>query len=53
MSSIYKILSKQQTWLLKVLNGNTIHNRAIRTLDFLRKTTNAVLSGPQVVDVIK
>ena len=30
-----------------------LNNRGIRTLDFSRKTTNAVLSGPQKVDVIK
>ena len=30
-----------------------IHNRGIRTFDFSRKTTNAVLSGQQTVDVSK
>ena len=29
------------------------YNRGIRTLDFSRKTTNAVLSDQQIVDVFK
>ena len=32
---------------------NNISIRGIRTLDFSRKTTNAVLSDLQIVDVIK
>ena len=45
--------------LLRVHNGHFIdsmhkvNSRGIRTLDFSRKTTNAVLSHLQIVDVFK
>ena len=30
-----------------------VNHRGIRTLDFSRKTTNTVLSGLQIVDLVK
>ena len=44
---------KLQACKLKRQKGLTQNIRGIRTLDFSRKTTNAVLSDLQIVDVIK
>ena len=46
-------MSEMTSFMSSNLSKSWKYIRGIRTLDFSRKTTNAVLSDPQIVDAVK